>query len=112
MSAKFNTLLMNTVDYIRKDLLKKEIALINNFAISGEVIERQFFLIICADKKDDTEIKLKKKCLDLIDKFKNCGISSWMIDRSEIIRLCNLFTNPAYAHLDNGIVEATMPIIV
>jgi hypothetical protein len=93
----------------QKDILKNGIDTINHFALSGEVIERQFYHIIWNIYDDDSEETLMNRANELCNKYIMCGIDANLLNQVEIIQLCNLFANPSYSHLEDGNVETTIP---
>lgn len=96
---------------VQKDLLKNNISVMNSFAMNGEVIERQFYAVIWEKLTDDSEKEIIKRANDLRNKFENSSIHAEIADQSTIIRLCNLYANPAYAHFEDTDIAPTIPII-
>lgn len=95
----------------RKELLRQEIFQMSNFAISGEIVERQFYISIW-DKTDmDTEKELYKRASLLAEKFTSNGISADVVGEQEIVRILNLVHNPSYTHLEDAEFEASIPMI-
>ncbi len=108
---EFMVLYGDTDDEVQKALLEQEIKLYKYFAVSGDVIERQFYMIIWDKMTDDAEYNLNKRAKELINKFRNCGISGEILGEEQIIGLCNLFANPSYAHMEDSDVSAGLPIL-
>lgn len=98
---KSKSLLSETTDQKQKELLRNEIMEISNFATSGEVIERNFFIMLWSRYREGIESDLIKECKEMIQKFESVNISSDIIKEQEIVRLCNLINNPAYTHIEN-----------
>ena len=98
---EYQSLLSETTDQKQKELLRNEIMEISNFATSGEVIERNFFIMIWSPYRQGVEPDLIKECKEMIQKFESVNISSDIIKEQEIVRLCNLINNPAYTHIEN-----------
>ena len=88
-------------DQKQKELLRNEIMEISNFATSGEVIERNFFIMLWSRYREGIESDLIKECKEMIQKFESVNISSDIIKEQEIVRLCNLINNPADTHIEN-----------
>ena len=105
------TALLATDDPKQKELLKQEIAEMNTYAISGEIVERQFYIIICDRVDDDMQRELLNQAKQFSQAFIDCGIDCSLLSRQEIVRLCNLVNNPAYTHLENSDTAPTIPII-
>jgi len=98
---EYTTLLSETTDQKQKELLRNEIMEISNFATSGEVIERNFFIMLWSKYREGIELDLIKDCKEMILKFESANISCDLIKEQEIVRLCNLVNNPAYTHIEN-----------
>lgn len=92
--------LNDTSDSIRRRLINDEINQIAGFALSGEVIERQFFVIIWEVLNDDNELLLKRRANELANKFQSCGINVEVLEQSQIYHLIKLFGHPQSSHLD------------
>ncbi|SNT11559.1 hypothetical protein SAMN05446037_104131 [Anaerovirgula multivorans] len=97
---EYTTLLSETTDQKQKELLRNEIIEISNFAMSGEVIERNFFLMLWSKYREGVESELIKDCKEMIQKFESANISCDVIREQEIVRLCNLVNNPAYIYFE------------
>lgn len=95
----------------RKELLRQEILQMSTFALSGEIVERQFYLSIWDKQEDGCEKELYKRALDLANKFTANGIGCDVLNEKEIVRLCNLVNNPSYTHLEDTEFAASIPIL-
>ena len=81
--------------------------------MSGEIIQRQFIIIIWERLTDDNELVLKRRSTELAYKFQSCGMSADMLRQNQIYQLVKLFTHPKSGHLDitdNGF-SATIPLL-
>ena len=85
--------------------------LITADALSGEVVERQFYIKIWDRAVDGVERDLLQKLKYLSGYFADCGIQSEILEQQDIVRLCNLVNNPAYVHLEDAEFEAAIPIL-
>ncbi|MCG8540167.1 MAG: hypothetical protein MJA82_09530 [Clostridia bacterium] len=99
VTNNFMSLIASTNDRIRKELLRNEILSMSEYALSGEVVERQFYLMVW--DRADNEGALYKRCSVLKEKFNSVKIDVKILNEQEIIRLCNLINNPAYVHLED-----------
>lgn len=106
------TSLLLTSDPKQKELLKHEIAEMNAYAISGEIVERQFYIVLWDSVDDDMQRGLLNRARQFAQNFTDCGVECELLTRREIVRLCNLVNNPAYTHLEDCDTEPTIPIIV
>lgn len=105
--------LNDTTDNIRRRLINDEITQVASFALSGEIIERQFFVIIWESLTDDNELVLKRRANELTYKFQSCGVSAEVLNQNQIYHLVKLFAHPQSGHLDitDNNFSATIPII-
>ena len=85
--------------------------LITADALSGEVVERQFYIKIWDKAVDGVERDLLQKLKYLSGYFADCGIQAEILEQQDIVRLCNLVNNPAYVHLEDAGFEAAIPIL-
>ena len=85
--------------------------LITADALSGEVVERQFYIKIWDRTVDGVERDLLQKLKYLSGYFADCGIQTEILEQQDIVRLCNLVNNPAYVHLEDAGFEAAIPIL-
>jgi len=99
VTNNFMNLIASTNDGIRKNLLRNEILSMSEYALSGEVVERQFYLMVW--DRIDNEGDLYKRCSIIKEKFDSVNIDTNILNEQEIIRLCNLINNPAYVHLED-----------
>lgn len=99
---EYQALLSETNDQKQKELLRNEIMEISNFAMSGEVVERNFFIMLWSKYREGVETELIKECKEVIRKFESANITCDVIREQEIVRLCNLINNPAYAHIEDS----------
>jgi len=107
----YNEILTESNDPIQKEILKNEMQTMSNYALSGEVVERQLYIKIWDMYSDGAENVLQKRCFSLLGYFTSSNINGDILNEDEIIRLSNLVTNPAYVHIENTDVRAAMPII-
>lgn len=99
--SDYSNLLTQTTDQIQKQLLRNEMMVMSNYATSGEVVERQFYLMLWEKYSEGIEQSLSKRCYEFMSKFESSNFRCSFIKEDEIIRLCNLINNPAYVHLEN-----------
>ena len=97
---EYTALLAETVDQKQKELLRNEMVVMSNYAVSGEVVERQFYIMLWTRFRAGSEQDLLKECREFCNKFESANIGCDIIKEHEIVRLCNLVNNPAYTHLE------------
>ena len=95
----------------QKELLKKEIIEMNNFALSGDIVERQFYLVIWEKYQEGIEKEINRKAMLLAEKFTINNINCEILIQREIMRFINLINNPYYAHLEDTEYTKDIPII-
>ncbi len=105
--------LNTTSNNIRRRLINDEIKKIANFALSGEIIERQFFVIVWEKLHEDSEMIIKRRATELAYKFQSCGVSAEVLNQNMIYHLVKLFAHPQSGHLDadDHDFNAAIPII-
>jgi len=111
LSARLSGLLAEAADAARKDLLNHEIREVSTFALTGEVTERQFYLILWEPGSSDGEKELSRRARELENRFAGCEIVAELCDQGTVIRLLNLFANPNYAHLEDDDVTPAIPLL-
>ena len=100
-----------TSDPKQKELLKQEILEMTTFALSGEVVERQFYIVLWENADEGAENDLLVKAKDMAGNFCDCGIGCEILEQQDIVRLCNLINNPAYMHLEDTDFTPSIPIL-
>lgn len=105
--------LNGTTDNTRRSLINNEIKQITGFALSGEIVERQFFVIIWEKLNEESRLLLKRRANDMAYKFQSCGVSAEVLNQSQIYHLAKLFAHPQAGHLDldDADFSATIPIL-
>ena len=111
LSARLTGLLAEATDTVQKDLLNNEIREVSAFALTGEVTERQFYLILWEPVASDGEKELLRRARELENRFAGCEIVAELCNQGPIIRLLNLFANPNYAHLEDDNADPAIPFI-
>ncbi|OZV13529.1 hypothetical protein CIW83_03000 [Tissierella sp. P1] len=109
---EYQTILSETSNQKQKELLRQEMLSISSFALSGEVVERQIYIMLWEDYEDGIERDLIKRTMDMVGKFEASGIRATVMNESKIVRLCNLINNPAYANVESTSYESTIPFLI
>ena len=94
--SEYTELLHNSTDQIQKTLLRKEIYEMNDYALSGEVVERQFYIVLWQKYYDGVEEDLIKRVKDFIRRFESCGVPCTLLKEGAIVGLCSLVNNSVY----------------
>ena len=95
----------------RKELLRQEILQMGGFALSGEIVERQFYIALWEKQEEGTERDLAKRASLLCEKFAAGGVACDILTEKEIVRLLNLVNNPSYTHLEDEETAASIPTL-
>lgn len=95
----------------RKELLRQEILQLGGFALSGEIVERQFYIALWEKQEEGTERELSKRASLLCEKFAAGGVACDILAEKEIVRLLNLVNNPSYTHLEDAETAASIPML-
>ena len=101
----------STDDHIRKELLRQEIKVISEYSLSGEVVQREFFYKIWEKVHESAESNLQKRVNNMVNKLETAGFSCEILKRNNIIRLCNLVNNPAFAAIEDTNVDMSIPYL-
>jgi hypothetical protein len=108
--SELHSLLMTT-DMKQKELLRAEMIEMSNFAMSGDIVERQFYIIIWEKTHDGIERELMSRARLLAEVFNSSKIPCEILQQQDIVRLCNLVNNPSYTHIEDNNFEAAIPLI-
>ncbi len=95
----------------RKELLRQEILQMSGLALSGEIVERQFYVSLWEQAEEGAEKELLKRAALFSEKFSGCGILCDVLGEKEIVRLLNLVHNPSYTHLEDSEFSASIPML-
>jgi len=105
------TAMLKNSDEKRKELLRQEILQMSAYALSGEIVERQFYISLWDKYEDGIEKDIYKRAALLAEKFTTNGIGCEVIGEKEIVRLINLVHNPSYVHLEDTETAASIPVL-
>ncbi|SFR77869.1 hypothetical protein [Anaeromicropila populeti] len=105
-------LMSDSNDQVQKELLRNAMKIVSNFSLSGEVVQREFYYMLWERKAEDTEKELKKATGEFLEHMESAGLKGEILKANEIIKLCNLVNNPAFASIEDTSVEATIPYLI
>ena len=103
--------MLKAADDVRKELLRQEILEMSGYALSGEIVERQFYISIWEKYEEGIEKELARKTALLGEKFSINSIHCESLKEKEIIRLMNIVNNPSYIHLEDTEFGASIPTL-
>lgn len=108
---EYTQIIASTSDQKQKDLLRNEMMVMSNYALSGDVVERQFYIMLWEEYEEGVERDLSKRCYEFISKFESGSIRCEILKEQEIVRLCNLINNPTYSNIEDSEFQATIPLL-
>ena len=108
--SELHSLLMTT-DMKQKELLKAEMVEMSNFAMGGDIVERQFYIVIWDQSVDGVERELINRARLIAENFAGSKVPCEILQQQDIVRLCNLVNNPSYTHIEDNSFEAAIPLI-
>ena len=79
--------------------------------MSGEVVERQFYISLWEKSVEGAERDLLNRARLMAENFNGSRVSCEILEQQEIVRLCNLVNNPGYSHLEDSGFDAVIPLI-
>lgn len=92
-----------TGDIVRRKLLRSSIMELSNFAMNGEVVERQFVFCLWQEAKNKNSLDILKKSLNNMQRLlSSSNVKAMTLERPEVIRLLNLFNNPTASFFENN----------
>lgn len=95
----------------RKELLRQEIMQMSGYALSGEIVERQYYICLWDIFEEGNEMELRKRAALLSEKLMAGSVSSDILSEKEIVRFLNLVNNPSYVHLEDTEFSPSIPIL-
>ena len=109
----YQNIINDTSDQVQKELLRHEMYALSNFALSGEVVERQFYFILWEVYEEGVERDILRRSMEFMTRLAsaNIKIECNILDESKIVRLCNLVNNPAYTNIEETTFEPTIPLL-
>lgn len=108
---EYQNIISNTNNQKQKELLRNEMYSISNFALSGEVVERQFYIMLWEDYEEGIERDLLKRAMEFVSKLESSSIKCNILTENKIVRLCNLINNPAYTNIEGASFEREIPVL-
>lgn len=110
--SEYQQIYSTTSNLKQKELLRYEMQSISNFALSGEIVERQFYIMIWEKYQKGIEMDINKRAMEIISMFESASIKANILTEKDIVRLCNLINNPTFVNLEETSINQTMPFIV
>jgi hypothetical protein len=108
--TELHSLLM-TSDTKQRELLKAEMIEMSNFAMGGDIVERQFYIVLWDKAIDGAERELMGRARLMAENFNSSKIPCEILNQQDIARLCNLVNNPSYTHIEDNNFDAAIPLI-
>ncbi len=95
----------------RKELLRQEILQMSGYALSGEIVERQYYVCLWDSYEEDKENEISKRAALLCEKLMAGSVFGDILSEKEIARLLNLINNPSYVHLEDAEFSPSIPVL-
>ncbi len=109
--AENNELLTSSDDEMQKKLLRMENSFMATMATSGDISERQFYLMCWEQQSEMEAADIKKRKQDMINHFASIGVTAELMKKPDIIRLANLIHNPAYILDEDVDISPVFPVL-
>lgn len=84
-------------DDVGIEIINNRIIATTEIVENKNIIENEFFIVIYDFNKDNIENELMKRANNWMNRLKNCGYKSNLLDEREIILLIKSFTIPEFA---------------
>lgn len=93
---------------IQRQLLRNEITQMTEFALSNEVVERQFFILLSEEGSDS-----HKKLRERVEKFlsNSTYLKLELLSGKDLIKFQNLINNPSTVNLENVDLSVEIPTL-
>lgn len=108
---QYSEIMSASTDQVQKELLRKATRNVSEYSLSGDVVQREFFYMIWERNEAYAVQQLKSAARKMVEHIENAGMKGEILCRSEIIKLCNLVNNPAFATMEDTSVEASIPYL-
>lgn len=95
---------------IKNRIIDTNIEKLDDIATSNKSVSFLFYICIW-EKSNDTD-ELKSRVHELKNIFDNSGLGATVLRGNEILTLCNLFTNPAFANVSDVSLKSDIVTIV
>lgn len=91
----------STAEGGRRKLLKMDMEDLAEKVMSGETLERQHYIVIWGNREKESEQEIIKSAHELSN-ILNEKLTTRVIDKRGIVKLCDLVNNPAYVHIESA----------
>lgn len=108
---EYSDLIQKTTNPVCKKMLREEISFMSSIAVSGEILEDQFYILLWAHTGQNAADELLKRARDFITRLDNAKLRTSLCDQPMIVQLCNLYANPAYAHMESADIAPSIPLL-
>jgi hypothetical protein len=110
--GEYQEILITSIDQKQKEILRKEMLAVSDFATTGEAMERLFYVVLWDEYEEEIESEIIKVANDFISAYNTIGVKSEILKEREIYGLCNLVNNPGYSNEDiEEIFTPSIPIL-
>ena len=95
----------------RKKLLKFDMDSLVDMVVSGETLERQYYIVIWNSIKREDERTITARADELARIFTENRVKGTVQDKRGLVRMCNLVNIPAYAHIESMDIEDNLTVL-
>lgn len=95
----------------RKKLLKSDMDTLVNMVVSGETLERQYYIVLWNSIKREDERAITARAEELARIFSENRVKGTVLDKRGFVRMCNLVNIPAYAHIESMDIEDNLAVL-
>ena len=95
----------------RKKLLKTDMDEIVDMVVSGETLERQYYIVLWNSIRREDERTITARAEELARIFSENRVKGTVLDKRGFVRMCNLVNIPAYAHIESMDFEENLAVL-
>ena len=95
----------------RKKLLKSDMDEIVDMVVSGETLERQYYIVLWNSIRREDERTITARAEELARIFSENRVKGTVLDKRGFVRMCNLVNIPAYAHIESMNFEENLAVL-
>lgn len=108
---KYSDIYQNTENIIRRELLRNASSYLHKYAVNNAERKNEYYMIIYIRYNGNNEEDIEKLALEYKSKLNSIKCKSKTLLNEDIMRLCSLFVNPSFSHLENIDLEEELSIL-
>lgn len=95
----------------RRKLLKSDMAELADKAVSGQTLERQYYIIIWGEAAKYDARDMSQRAAEMAKLISESGMQAAVLDERGYVRLCNLVNIPAYVQMESMDIDDTISVL-